>query len=192
MSDTIELNTDETIDTKPKKKYPYNLNEEEQILLEKTRKENPNVPFHFILEFYMSIKEWTPEQHKLYQNGDMKELLKTFKDGTSTLKQIEEFEEMSKNLKPAEITNFENARESDEYFKKIIEERDKKNGVKSHIELDPTNIIECNTVYKQAEFTPNPDNKLSDDILADYKNSVNSLLEENMEELKSNTFIKIQ
>ena len=190
MSDTIELNTNEKFDTKPQKKYPYNLNEEEQILLEKTRKENPNVPFHFLLEFYMSIKGWTPEQHKLYQNGDMKELLKTFKEGDNALKQIEEFEEMSKNLKPAQITNFENTKESDEYFDKLIEERDKKNGVKS-IELPPK-PMKCNTFYKQSEFKPNPNNKLSDDILADYKNSVNNLLEENMENLKSNTFIKIQ
>ena len=52
--------------------------------------------------------------------------------------------------------------------------------------------MKCNTFYKQSEFKPNPNNKLSDDILADYKNSVNNLLEENMENLKSNTFIKIQ
>lgn len=195
MSETIELNTDEILDVKPKKKYPYNLNEEEQILLEKIRKENPTVPFHFILEFYVSAKNWTPEQHKLYQEGNQKELLKTFKDdGENVLKQIEDFEEMAKNLKPAEIKNFENARESDEYFKMLIEERDKKAGIKTNFEIENSNILqETSVTHKEKNnYYDNPNFKLSDNILAEYQNNINNLVLDTNSEIKSNTFITIE
>lgn len=125
---TNENNTNETNKNIPIKKYPYDLNEEEQILLEKVRKENPNVPFYFILEFFVSIKKWTPEQHKLYQEGNMKELIKTFnkEEGKKILHQIEDFEDMMKDLKESEVFHFDSEKDSDEYFNKIIEERDRR------------------------------------------------------------------
>lgn len=112
---------------KPVKKYPYDLNEEDQITLEKIRKENPNIPFDFVLEFFVTIKKWTPKQHELYQKGDHEGLLKTFNtEGQNILNQVESFDEMSENLRKCEVLNFESEEESDAYFQKIIMEREKK------------------------------------------------------------------
>ena len=112
---------------KPAKKYPYDLNEEEQIILEKIRKDNQEIPFDFVLEFFMTIKRWTPEQHKLYQSGDHDALLKTFNtEGQNILNQVEDFKTMSENLRKCEVLNFDSEEESDNYFQKIINEREQK------------------------------------------------------------------
>ena len=153
---------------KPVKKYPYDLNEEDLITLEKIRKENPNIPFDFILEFFVTIKKWTPEQHELYQKGDHEGLLKTFNtEGQNILNQIESFDKMSENLRKCEVLKFESEEESDAYFQKIIMEREKKK-LEGLPDLE-SKIIEIphleSKMGKIPEYEEEEEKKLSNDIV---------------------------